>query len=138
MVTDAEAHAAEDKEKREQIEVKNRGDMLAYETEKNLKELSEKMDGADRAKVENALAELRRTLEGGRTEEIRTATDALNQTWGEVSQRMYAGAGQGPGGPGGGPEGGQGPVGGESPGGPQGGKKEGGDGAVDADFEVVK
>jgi molecular chaperone DnaK len=140
MVTDAEAHAAEDKQKREQIETKNRGDALAYETEKNLKELSEKMDGADRAKVENALADLKRALEAGHPEEIRTATDTLNRVWGEVSQRMYAGAAQGPGGPGEGPgPEGQGPVGGESQGGPQqGGKKEGDDGAVDADFEVVK
>ena len=140
MVTDAESHAAEDKEKREQIEVKNRGDMLAYETEKNLKELSEKMDGADRAKVENALADLKRTLEGGRTEEIKTATDALNRTWGEVSQRMYASTGQ-PGGAPEGPGGEQGPAAGGEPqqgGAPHGGKKEGGDGAVDADFEVVK
>jgi molecular chaperone DnaK len=136
MVTDAEAHAAEDKQKREEIEVKNRGDMLAYETEKNLKELAEKMDGADRAKVENSLAELKRALETGRTEEIKTASEALSRTWNEVSSRMYAGASQG--GPGGGPEGpGQGPVGGEQ-GTPPGGKKEGGDGAVDADFEVVK
>jgi molecular chaperone DnaK len=137
MVTDAESHAAEDKEKREQIEVKNRGDMLAYETEKNLKELSEKMDGADRAKVENALAELKRALETGRTEEIKSSSEALNKVWNEVSSRLYAGAAQGgaPGGPEGGPEG-QGPVGGEPQG--QGGKKEGGDGAVDADFEVVK
>ncbi|HYJ32019.1 MAG TPA: molecular chaperone DnaK [Candidatus Binatia bacterium] len=140
MVTDAEAHAAEDKQKREQIETKNRGDALAYETEKNLKELSEKMDGADRAKVENALADLKRALETGHSEEIRTATDTLNRVWGEVSQRMYAGAAQGPGGPGEGPgPEGQGPVGGEPQGGPQqGGKKEGDDGAVDADFEVVK
>ncbi len=138
MVTDAEAHAAEDKQKREEIEVKNRGDMLAYETEKNLKELSEKMDGADRAQVENALAELKRAIEAGRSEEIKTATESLNRIWGEVSGRLYAGASQGPGGPGG-PGGapGQGPVGGAPEEQPS-GKKEGDDGAVDADFEVVK
>ena len=135
MVTDAEAHAAEDKQKREEIEVKNRGDMLAYETEKNLKELSEKMDGADRAQVENALAELKRAIEAGRSEEIKTATENLNRIWGEVSGRLYAGASQGPGGPGGAP--GQGPVGGAPEEQPS-GKKEGDDGAVDADFEVVK
>jgi molecular chaperone DnaK len=136
MVTDAEAHAAEDKQKREEIEVKNRGDMLAYETEKNLKELSEKMDAADRTQVENALAELKRAIEAGRSEEIKTATESLNKIWGEVSGRLYAGASQGgPGGPGGAP--GQGPVGGAAEEQPS-GKKEGDDGAVDADFEVVK
>ncbi|HLQ67332.1 MAG TPA: molecular chaperone DnaK [Candidatus Limnocylindrales bacterium] len=138
MVADAEAHAAEDKEKREGIEVKNRGDMLAYETEKNLKELSEKMDGADRAKVENALAELKRAIEAGQNEQIKSATETLNSVWSEVSGRLYAGAGSGGSAGSGGPGGaaGQGPVGGE-PEAPS-GKKEGDDGAVDADFEVVK
>jgi molecular chaperone DnaK len=138
MVSDAEAHAAEDKQKREQIEVKNRGDMLAYETEKNLKELSEKMDGADRAKVENALAELKRALETGRTEEIKTASEALSATWNDVSSRLYADAAKAQSDEPGGPEGGPGPGAEQPQGSAPGGKKEGGDGAVDADFEVVK
>src|SRR5687767_1208197 len=137
MVGDAETHAAEDKQKREEIEVKNRGDMLAYETEKNLKELAEKMDGADRAKVDNALADLKRALEAGRTEEIKTATENLSRTWNEVSQRLYASAGQGagPDAKSGGP--GDPGVQGEPEGAPS-GKRDGDEGgAVDADFEVV-
>ena len=47
------------------------------------------MDGADRAQVENALAELKRAIEAGRSEEIKTATENLNRIWGEVSGRLY-------------------------------------------------
>ncbi|HEX7078779.1 MAG TPA: molecular chaperone DnaK [Candidatus Eisenbacteria bacterium] len=136
MVSDAEVHASEDKKKREEIEVKNRADALAYETEKNLKELSEKMDGADKAKVESALADLKKAIESGGTESIRTASEAMSRAWNEVSSKLYAEAGKsGPAGPGAGPEGG------DAGGGPsaEGGKrKDGGDGAVDADYEVVK
>ena len=134
MVTDAEAHAADDKQKREEIETKNRGDALAYETEKSMKELGEKMDGADKARVESALDALKKALEQGGTDTIRSASDELTKVWNEVSSKLYAEAAKsghgGPSGPGD-PGAGQG--------GPEpGGKKEGDDGAVDADYEVVK
>jgi molecular chaperone DnaK len=134
MVTDAEAHAADDKQRREEIEVKNRGDALAYETEKSMKELGEKMDGADKARVEGALEALKKALEGGGTDAIRSASEQLTTAWNEVSSKLYAEAAKsGHGGTGGGPEG---PGGAGSEG--QSGKKEGDDGAVDADYEVVK
>ena len=135
MVTDAEAHAEEDRKRRDEIEVKNRGDALAYETEKNLKELGEKIDAESKARVESALETLKKAVERNDTAEIRTASEALSKIWNEVSSKLYAQAGQsgGPGGPTGeGGAGGPGPSEGGS------GKKEGGDGAVDADYEVVK
>jgi molecular chaperone DnaK len=135
MVTDAEAHAEEDRKRREEIEVKNRGDALAYETEKNLKDLGEKIDGESKARVDSALDTLKKAVERNDTAEIRTATEALSKIWNEVSSKLYADAGKGggPGGPAGeGGAGGSGPADGGS------GKKEGGDGAVDADYEVVK
>jgi molecular chaperone DnaK len=135
MVTDAEAHAEEDRKRREEIEVKNRGDALAYETEKNLKELSDKLDGESKARVESALETLKKAVERNDTAEIRTASEALSKIWNEVSSKLYAeaGKGAGQGGPAGeGGAGGSGPTEGGS------GKKEGGDGAVDADYEVVK
>ena len=135
MVTDAESHAEEDRRRREEIEVKNRGDALAYETEKNLKELSDKMDSESKARVESGLETLKKAVERNDTAEIKSASEALSKIWNEVSSKLYsqAGAGGGPGGPaGGGAAGGAGPSDGGS------GKKEGGDGAVDADFEVVK
>jgi len=133
MVTDAEAHAADDKQRREEIETKNRGDALAYETEKSMKELGEKLDAADKARVEGALEALKKALEGGGTDAIRSASEGLTTVWNEVSGKLYAEAAKGGhGGPGGEPGG---PAAGSSD---SGGKKEGDDGAVDADYEVVK
>ena len=140
MVTDAETHAEEDRKRREEIEVRNRGDALAYETEKNLKELSEKLDGETKSRVESSLEALKKALEGSDIAEIRTASEALAKVWNEVSSKLYAESGKGGGnaGPGGGGPDAPGPG---APGGAadgDSGKKTGGDGAVDADYEVVK
>jgi molecular chaperone DnaK len=132
MVTDAEAHAEEDRKRREEIEVKNRGDALAYETEKNLKELGDKLDSDSKARVESALERLKKAVERNDTSEIKTASEELTRVWNEVSSKLYAEASKG--GPHGGPE--QGAPG--EPADQQAGKREGGDGAVDADYEVVK
>jgi molecular chaperone DnaK len=125
MVTDAESHAEEDRKRREEIEVKNRGDQLAYETEKNLKELGEKLDAEAKARVESALETLKKALERTDVAEIRDASEALAKVWNEVSSKLYAEAGKTPGG--------------SEPEGPAkpSGKKDGGDGAVEADYEVV-
>jgi len=131
MVSDAESHAEEDRTRREEIEVKNRGDALAYETEKNLRELSDKLDSEGKARVESALETLKKALERNDAADIRSASDALTQVWNEVSSKLYQEAGTG--GPGSPSAEGPGP---EAP--PHEGKKEGGDGAVDADYEVVK
>ncbi len=135
MVSDAETHAEEDRKKREEIEVKNRGDALAYETEKSLKEMGDKIDAESKARVDSALETLKKAVARNDTAEIRAASEGLSQIWNEVSSKLYAEAGKsGHGGPAGGPAdaGGE-----EAPGGGP-GKKEGGDGAIDADYEVVK
>jgi molecular chaperone DnaK len=129
MVSDAESHADEDKKRREDIEVKNRGDALAYETEKNLKELGDKVDAESRSKVESALETLKKAVERNDTAEIRSASEALTSVWNEVSSKLYAEASKG--------QGGEAPPQGE-PQQPPHDKGEGGDGAVDADYEVVK
>jgi molecular chaperone DnaK len=131
MVSDAESHSDEDKKRREEIEVKNRGDALAYETEKNLKELGDKVDAESRTRVESALDALKKAVERNDIAEIRSASEALTQVWNEVSSKLYAEASKG---------GAEQPNPGEQPQGgqPGGGKREGGDGAVDADYEVVK
>jgi len=133
MVKDAESHADEDKTRREEVEVKNRGDALAWETEKNVKELGEKLDAEAKAKVEGALDTLKKALERGDSSGIKSATEALSAVWNEVSSKLYADASKA-GGPGG-PESGA-PAGAAGEAGPSG--KKGDDGAVDADYEVVK
>jgi len=136
MVKDAQAHAGEDKRKREEIQARNETDQLIYQTEKNLKEFGEKMDPGAKGKLDAALERARQAIKGSDSAEIISARDGLNSAWHEVSSKMYAqggpGAGQGPQGSQGGPEQ---PQGTEEPKQRQSGAKGGS--AVDADFEVV-
>ncbi len=89
MVKDAEAHAAEDQQKREEVEVHNRADSLIYETEKNLKEFGDKVDPATKSNVENAVEDLKKALESQNTEEIKAKTDNLMQIWHQASADLY-------------------------------------------------
>ena len=129
MVREAESHASEDKKRREEIETRNRADQLAYETEKNLKEHGDRIPPDLKGRVEAAVGRVREALKGENTDEVKSAADDLTTIWHEAAQAMYQAAGAG---------GAQAPPdGGGEAGGPAGGKKPGGDGAVDADFEVV-
>jgi molecular chaperone DnaK len=77
MVTDAEAHAAEDKKFRELVESRNRADALVHATDKSLAELGEKVAGSDRAAVESALSDLKAAIKGDDKEAIDRKTEAL-------------------------------------------------------------
>ena len=90
MVKDAEAHAAEDHKKRELIEARNQADGLAYTTEKSLKEHGDKIDEATRAGIQQALDELKKSMEGDDAEAIRTKTEALAQSAHKLAEAMYA------------------------------------------------
>jgi len=100
MAKDAEAHAAEDKEKREEIEARNGLDGMVYNIEKMLKESGEKVQAADKTDVEAALAEAKKTLEGSPSvAELRAANDKLTQASHKLAEVLYkanaAAAGQG-------------------------------------------
>ena len=89
MVKDAEAHAEEDQQKREQVEARNRADSMVYETEKNLGEFGDKVDDASKEKVNAAVARVKQALEADNHAEIQSTTDELTQVWHEVSALMY-------------------------------------------------
>ena len=89
MVKDAEVHAEEDKQKREEVEARNRADSLVYETEKNINELSDKIDDASKEKVNAAVARVKQALEADNPAEIQSTTDELTQVWHEVSAQIY-------------------------------------------------
>ena len=89
MVKDAEAHAEEDKQKREEVEARNHADSMVYETEKNLSEFGDKVDAAAKEKVNAAVARVKQALEADNHAEIQSATDELTQVWHEVSAQMY-------------------------------------------------
>lgn len=89
MVKDAEAHAEEDKQKREEVETRNRADSLVYETEKNLKEFGDKVDDATKEKVNAGVERVKQALEANNNAEIKSATDDLMQIWHEASAQLY-------------------------------------------------
>jgi len=89
-VKEAEAHAAEDKKRKEEVEVRNNADSLVYNTEKTLKELEGKISDDEKAKVEAELANVKKSLEGTDTEAIKAATEKLTQVFYEISQKLYA------------------------------------------------
>ena len=104
MVKDAETHAAEDQQKREEVEVHNQADSLIYETEKNLGEFGDQVDAAIKSNVENAVAELKKALENKDTEDIKAKTESLMQVWHQASEELYKQTAEDGGDPSAGPE----------------------------------
>ena len=130
MKTDATAHAAEDRQKREEIDLKNQADNLVFQTEKQLKDFGDKVSGEARGKVESANEKLREALKTGNLAAIKSAKDTLDAAWNEASAQMYQQATNASGQqPGQGPQ--QGPPGGDPQKGPEEKKVE------DAQYEVV-
>jgi len=93
MVRDAEAHAEEDRKRREEAEVRNNADSLVYQTEKVLKEHGDKITGPEKEAVESALASLKTAIEGDNIESIKSATDQLMTASQSFSQKLYDAAG---------------------------------------------
>ena len=92
MVKDAEAHAEEDRERREEAEVRNSADSLVYQTEKVLREQGESVSEEERAAVEGPLADLKTALAGNDNDAIRAASDALMTASQAFSQKLYEAA----------------------------------------------
>jgi molecular chaperone DnaK len=129
MVRDAEAHASEDKTRREAIEIRNRLDAMVYDVEKNAKEWSDRLEPAMKQRLEGAVEDAKKALRSGDQAEIRTAAEALQAAYGEAGRSLYqtAQAGAEAGAAGGESAGGTGAASGEA-------KKEE---AVEADYEIV-
>ena len=126
---EAEQFAAEDKKAREAADIRNAGDQTAYQVEKTLGEVGDKIPAEDKAKVQAALDHLKETLKGADINAIKDATEAVNKEFAEVGSKIYGQAG-GQAGPG--PDmGGAGFTGGQQQSGPA------GDCVVDADYEVI-
>ncbi len=89
MVKESESYAAEDHRKREEAEIRNQASSLIYSTEKSLKEVGDKLEAGARAEAENALAELKRISENGTAEEVKTATERLQQASYKMAEALY-------------------------------------------------
>jgi molecular chaperone DnaK len=89
MVKDAEAHAAEDKKRKEKVEVHNQADSLIHSTEKNLKEYGDKVGAAEKTEIETKIKELREVMDGDDVADIRAKVDALAQAAMKLGEAMY-------------------------------------------------
>jgi molecular chaperone DnaK len=92
MVSDAEAHAEEDRKQRELAEARNLAENLAYQSEKQLEELGDKVEASDKEEIEAAIKGVRDSLESESVEEINSKTEALTAAFQQVSQQIYEAA----------------------------------------------
>jgi molecular chaperone DnaK len=90
MVTDAEAHAAEDQKYRELADTRNQADALVHATEKSLAELGEKVEADERGKIESALADVKEALKGDSKEKIESRLKALSEASAGMAQKLYS------------------------------------------------
>jgi len=125
MVSDAEAHAEEDKKFRELVETRNKADGLVHSVEQTLKDLGEKVATEERLKVENALNDLKAVLKDDDKDKIEKKLEALMQASSAIAQQAYA------------QQSGEGGEGAAAAGGAEGSGKDRGD-VLDAEFEEVK
>ena len=136
MMREAEAHADDDKARKEEVETRNRADQAAYAAERMLKDAGDKLSEQERKPVEEAVAELKKAVEGNDAGAIEQALEKLNAAQQTAAQALYAKTAQAGPGAGGGPEAGAGPGPGAAPGAGPGGPRAGGAGDV-IDAEVV-
>ncbi|HUM56709.1 MAG TPA: Hsp70 family protein, partial [Bacillota bacterium] len=128
-VKEAEQFAEEDKKKKEEVEVRNQAETLVYETEKNLKEIGDKLSEDEKRTIEDAKQDLSAVLENGTVEEIKEKTEILTEQFHTISAKMYEQAQQSQG-----ADPNMGDGGTDAGAGDRGGA---GDDVVDADYEVV-
>lgn len=126
-IKDAEAHAEEDKKHKEEIEIRNTAETLIYETEKNVKELGDKLSEEEQTQINTAKDELQTALNAGTVDDIKAKTDALTEQFHTISAKMYQQHQEQQGAAGAGSDMGAADA--------QSGASD--DGVVDADFEVV-
>jgi molecular chaperone DnaK len=143
MVRDAQEHADEDKQRREEVETRNQAEQLTYQAERTLGDLGDKVSAEDRAEVERQVESLREALKGSDIAAVKAGMDALTATLGRVATAAYQAASpmDGPGQPGAGDEsdgtGAEGAAEGEPAGARSGGTEGSADDAVEGEFKEV-
>ncbi len=129
MKNDAKEHAAEDKKKKESVDIKNQADSLVFQTKKQIEEMKEKISSDNKSRLEAEIKKVEEAITSNNTEQMKSATDSLNKVWNEIASQLYSQAG--------GPQG-QGAPGGQQQQSKQGGKtEEGKENVQDASYEVV-
>ena len=127
MKNDAKEHAAEDKKKRENIDVKNQAESLVFQTKKQIDEMKDKIPADSKSKLEAEIKKVEDAISSNNTDQMKSATESLSKAWNEIASNLYSQAGQQQGGP-------------QQEAGPQQdaqSKSEGKEQAQDASYEVV-
>ena len=88
-VKEAEAHAAEDKKRKEEIEARNNAESLVYNCQKTIEELGDKISGEEKAKAETEIANVKKALEGSDVEAIKSATEKLTTVFYSITEKLY-------------------------------------------------
>jgi molecular chaperone DnaK len=131
MQQDAEAHADEDKKRKEQVETRNQADSMIYATEKSLTDLGDKVDAETKGNVEKEIESLKKLMEGDDTEAIKTGIESLTKASHKLAEMMYSqSSAEQPGD--------AAPDAGDAGEGETSDKKDDDDDVVDADYEEVK
>jgi molecular chaperone DnaK len=127
MKNDAKEHAAEDKKKKEAVDIKNQADSLVFQTKKQMEEMKDKLSSDNKSRLEAEIRKVEEAVSSNNTDQMKTATDSLSKAWNEIASQLYSQEG--------GPQA-QGAPGGQQQ--EQGGKtEEGKENVQDASYEVV-
>jgi molecular chaperone DnaK len=136
MKREAESHAAEDKKRREVIDLKNQAEAVIYQTERQLKEHGDKVGGDVRGNIESALNNVREAAKSDDADRIKKSLENLQQASFKLGEAVYKSAGPKGAGPGGAPDGGPGPEAQTDRGTAEGGEKKKDEDVIDAEYEV--
>ncbi len=93
MKNDAKEHAAEDKKKKESVEVKNQADSLVFQTKKQIEEMKDKIPADSKSKLEAEIKKVEDAIASNNTDQIKSATESLNKSWSEIASTLYSQAG---------------------------------------------
>jgi len=94
MKNDAKEHAAEDKKKKESIDIRNQADSLVFQTKKQMEEMKDKLTADSKSKLEAEIKKVEDAVATNNSDQIKAATDSLNKVWNEIASQLYQQAGQ--------------------------------------------
>jgi molecular chaperone DnaK len=97
MKNAAKEHAAEDKKKKEAVEIRNQADNLVFQTKKQINEMKDKIPDESKTKLESEISKVEEALKTDNSDAIKSATEGLNKVWNDIAQNLYQQAGEQPG-----------------------------------------
>jgi molecular chaperone DnaK len=94
MKHDAKEHAAEDKKKKESVEIRNQADTLVFQTKKQIEEMKDKLSAESKSKLEAEIKKVEDAIAANNSDQMKSTTESLNKVWNEIASQLYQQAGQ--------------------------------------------